>query len=60
MDNKVFGYFIFGGLLIGALFGLIWSGGVNPLMGVGIGAMVGISIGWFAGAAYFEQRKKQK
>jgi ABC-type uncharacterized transport system permease subunit len=60
MDNKVFGYFIFGGLLIGALFGLAWAGGDNPLMGIAIGAMVGVAIGWFAGAAFLEQRKKQK
>ena len=60
MDNKVFGYFIFGGLLIGALFGSMWSAGGNPLLGIALGALAGASIGWFAGAAFFEQRKKQK
>ena len=35
--EKTFGYFIFGGLLIGAMFGLIWAGGRNPVMGIGIG-----------------------
>jgi hypothetical protein len=56
--DRVFGYFIFGGLLIGALFGLIWTGGSNPLMGIAIGATIGAAIGWFAGAALLEQRKK--
>lgn len=58
--EKTFGYFIFGGLLIGAMFGLIWAGGRNPVMGIGIGALVGVSLGWFIAAAVFEQRKKEK
>jgi hypothetical protein len=45
--EKTFGYFIFGGLLIGALFGLIWAGGYNSLMGIGTGALVGAFLGWF-------------
>ena len=45
--DKLFGYFVFGGLLIGAL------------MGIAIGAIVGASIGWFAGAAYIEQKKQK-
>lgn len=58
--DKTFGYMIFGGLLIGAMFGLIWAGGANPLMGIAIGGMVGTAIGWFAAAAVREQRKKDK
>ncbi len=58
--DKTFGYYIFGGLLIGALFGLIWAAGRNPLVGLGIGAMVGTSIGWFVAASVREQRKKEK
>lgn len=58
--EKTFGYFIFGGLLIGAMFGLIWAGGRNPVMGIGIGALVGVSLGWFIAAAVLEQRKKEK
>lgn len=58
--EKTFGYFIFGGLLIGAMFGLIWAGGRNPVMGIGIGAMVGVALGWFIAAAVLEQRKKEK
>ena len=58
--ERTFGYFIFGGLLIGAMFGLIWAGSRNPVMGIGIGAMVGVALGWFIAAAVLEQRKKEK
>lgn len=58
MDKK-FGYFIFGGLLIGALFGLLWSANGNPILGIGFGALVGTAIGWFA-AAYVMEREKEK
>jgi hypothetical protein len=55
MDRK-FGYYIFGGLLIGALFGLIWAGWV----GLGIGALIGTAIGWFLAAYVLEKDKKTK
>lgn len=55
MDKK-FGYYIFGGLLIGALFGLIWAG----VMGLGIGALIGTAIGWFSAAYVLEKEKKEK
>ena len=51
MDKK-FGYYVFGGLLIGVFLGLAWSAAGNPLVGVGIGALVGMAIGWFLGAYY--------
>jgi ABC-type uncharacterized transport system permease subunit len=57
--EKTFGYFIFGGLLIGAMFGLIGAGGGNPLLGIGIGALAGAFIGWFV-AAILKQTKKAK
>ena len=57
MDKK-FGYYIFGGLLIGALFGLSWS--AHTLFGIGIGALVGAAIGWFAAAAMLEREKEKK
>jgi ABC-type uncharacterized transport system permease subunit len=57
MDKK-FGYYVFGGALIGASFGLIWAGGDNPLVGLGIGALIGIAIGWFIAAYVLEQEKK--
>ena len=56
--DKVFGYFTFGGMVIGALFGLTWTGGSDPIIGIAIGAMLGTAIGWFAGAAFLEQRHK--
>jgi len=58
MDKKKFGYYVFGGALIGAAFGLIWSAGNNPLAGLGIGALIGVAIGWFAAAAMLQQNKK--
>ena len=59
MDKK-FGYYVFGGLLIGALFGLIWAGRGNLLVWVGIGALIGTAIGWFFAAYVLEQEKKAK
>jgi hypothetical protein len=56
MDKK-FGYFIFGGLLIGALFGLLWSVNGNLILGIGTGALVGTAIGWFAAAYVMESEK---
>ena len=60
MDKKKFGYYVFGGALIGAFLGLIWSTGDNPLIGLVIGALVGVAIGWFAAAAMLEQNNKEK
>jgi hypothetical protein len=59
MDKK-FGYYVFGGLIIGALFGLIWAGGGNPLMGLGMGALIGAAISWFFAAYVLEKEKKGK
>lgn len=58
MGKRKFGYYVFGGLLIGAAFGLIWSAGNNSLVGMGIGALIGVAIGWFAAAAMLQQNKK--
>ena len=58
MDKKKFGYYVFGGALIGAFLGLIWSAGDNPLAGLGIGALVGTFLGWFIAAAMLQQNKK--
>lgn len=58
MDKK-FGYYIFGGALLGALFGMLWIGKGNPILSIVIGALVGMSIGWFA-AAYMMEREKEK
>jgi ABC-type uncharacterized transport system permease subunit len=59
MDKK-FGYYIFGGLLVGALFGLLWSTHGNAFLGISTGALVGAAIGWFAAAAVLEQQKGKK
>jgi uncharacterized membrane protein len=56
MDKK-FGYYIFAGLLIGAVFGSLWGAKGNILLGIGIGALIGTAIGWFAAAAVLERQK---
>lgn len=58
MDKK-FGYYVFGGMLIGALLGLGWSSVANPLVAVGMGALVGTAIGWFIAAAIFGQKENK-
>jgi hypothetical protein len=57
--DKTFGYFVFGGFLVGAMFGWIGSGGGNPLLGIGIGAAAGAFLGWFIAAAILEQKKEK-
>lgn len=57
-DERKFGMYIFGGALIGAALGSLWSAGNNPLVGLGIGALIGMAIGWFAAAAMLQQNKK--
>lgn len=59
MDKK-FGYYVFGGLLIGTFLGWGWSANENSLMGIGIGALVGVALGWFIAAAVLEKSKKEK
>lgn len=56
MDKK-FGYYVFGGALIGVFLGWLWSADNNPFMGMGIGALIGVALGWFA-AAMLQQNKK--
>jgi hypothetical protein len=58
MDRR-FGYFVFGGAAIGALLGMLFTAGrSNAVEGLGIGALVGVAIGWFAAAAWLEQQKE--
>ena len=59
MDKK-FGYFVFGGLLIGAFLGWLWSAHSNPLAGLGFGALAGIAVGWFIAAAFIEKDNEKK
>jgi ABC-type uncharacterized transport system permease subunit len=59
MDKK-FGYYIFGGMLLGALFGMLWAGSGNPILSIAIGALIGMSIGWFVAAYVMEKEKEKK
>lgn len=54
--DKRFGYYVFGGMLIGALLGLGWSTTGNPLVSMGFGALIGAAVGWFIGAYVFQQK----
>lgn len=56
MDNIIIGYYAFAGLLIGSLFGFIGAG----LIGSGIGALIGMAIGWFVAAAMLENQKQKR
>ena len=58
--DKVFGYFVFGGALLGAVLGMAWSASTNPVVGAGLGALVGMAIGWFLAAARMENQKKNQ
>ena len=63
MENKMdkkFGYYIFGRLLTGVLFGSLWSANGNAILGIGVGALVGTAIGWFAAATMLEKEKEKK
>lgn len=56
MDNSIYGYGVFGGALIGGMFGLIAAG----VVGMGAGAIAGAFIGWFIAAAVMERQKEKK
>ena len=56
MDQRIFGYGVFGGTLIGALFGFMATG----IVGLGFGALIGAGIGWFAAAVVMERQKEKK
>ena len=56
--EKRFGIFILFGLLIGAAFGTFFGAAAeNPLFSVGIGALVGLFLGWFIAAIVLETQK---
>ena len=59
MDKK-FGYYVFGGLLIGAVLGSLWSANGNILLGTGLGALAGVALGWFIAAAALERQTGKK
>ena len=57
--GKKFGYYVFGGSLIGAVFGALWSANGNAILGTGIGAFVDVALGWFIAAAVLEKATKE-
>jgi len=59
MDKK-FGYYVFGGLLIGAFLGWGWSANGNSILGISIGALAGVALGWFIAAAVLEKETKKE
>jgi hypothetical protein len=58
--DKEFGYYVFGGLIIGAILGALWSANGNTLLGAGVGALAGVAIGWFIGAAVLQEQTGKK
>jgi uncharacterized membrane protein len=60
LDKRRFGYFVFGGALVGAFLGLLWSASGNALLGLAGGAIAGTFIGWFAAAYFLEKGTGKK
>jgi hypothetical protein len=59
--ERRFGYYILLGLLIGAVLGVGLGAAIgNTALGVGLGALGGVFIGWFAAAAALEKRSGNK
>ena len=58
--DKEFGYYVFGGLLIGAVFGSLWAANGNIVLGMALGALAGLAIGWFIAAAALEKNNGKK
>lgn len=58
--DKVFGYYVFGGTLLGAILGLMWAADGNTVLGMGFGALAGAFVGWFAAAAAMERQNNKK
>jgi len=46
MDKRKFGHYVFGGL---------WSANGDSMLGVAIGALAGVTLGWFIAAAVLEK-----
>lgn len=56
-----FGYFIVLGLMLGIIFGVGFGGSTgNPLLGIGLGALGGVFLGWFVAAAVLENQDKKQ
>jgi hypothetical protein len=50
MDRK-YAYYIFLGLVVGAIFGMFWQARGNTSLGIWYGALAGAGLGWFIAAA---------
>ena len=59
MDKK-YGYYLFGGMLLGGILGMMWAAGGNTFLGLGFGALAGTFLGWFAAAAAMQIEKDKK
>jgi hypothetical protein len=59
MNERRFGYYVFGGLVLGATLGRLWSANGN-IFSIVYGALAGMAIGWFAAAYAMEKEKKEK
>ena len=60
MDKK-FGLFILFGLLIGGNLGVFLGAAMNnPVLGIGLGAVGGLFVGWFIAAAVQENKNSKK
>ena len=59
MDRK-FGYYIVLGLVIGVVLGMgVGAASGNALLGIGLGALGGVFIGWFIAAAALQNRGRK-
>jgi hypothetical protein len=56
MDSRIIAYGVFGGALVGALFGFMGAG----VVGLGTGALAGAFLGWFIAAAVLEKQTQEK
>jgi hypothetical protein len=60
MDPK-FGRFIVLGLVIGGVLGLLYGPAIgNTALGLGLGALGGVFIGWFVAAAVLQNQNEKK
>jgi hypothetical protein len=59
--EKRFGYYIFVGAAIGGVFGIgLGAANGNVALGLGLGALGGVFIGWFMAAAALQNRDEKK
>ena len=59
--NKKFGLFLLGGLAVGANLGIfIGAAMTNIPLGIALGAIGGLFIGWFIAAAILENEKPKR